>query len=461
MYMLILPPLLLQLRDELAVSLPELTSLMTISYFLFGVMALPGGFLADKWSYKAVLTMFFIGTPAAACIVGSARSVLGLGIGLALLGTFASLYHPSGLALISHGVRERGKALGLHGMAGNLGLAFSPIIAGGLALRFSWRYSYYFLSLPGFIAGVVFILMSRLVLRDTWYLVGDEGRKPKPATPSIQHPASSIEHPADQSKQRFTLWAIILLYAAMALTGFCYRGTVTMLPTYLGRFGIGPELRSDLDNGIVSEGLLEEFQNNKTELSQSATIKEARKGSKWEIKDEDKGRKYDVEKENNRLNVYGRGTAGRLFFATMVYLVGMLGQYMGGHLSDRRRKTRLYLLFNGVSLPFMILIGLTPGMMVVAVAALFALFHFAIQPVENGLIAQYTPSRLRSSSYGLKFFFTFGFGSLGSGFSGYIAAYFGYNSVFLALGGVIFMMVLVIVLLNMVAREARAEGSNE
>jgi MFS family permease len=272
MYMLILPPLLLQLRDQLGVSLPELTFLMTVSYFLFGIMALPGGFLADKWSYKAVLVMFFIGTPAAACIVGSARSVLSLGIGLALLGTFASVYHPSGLALISHSVRERGKALGLHGMAGNLGLAFSPIIAGSLALRFSWRHSYYFLSVPGFIAGIVFILISRLVLKDTWYLTVGEGRKLKLAAPSVQHPGSSTQRPAERSEQRFTLWAIILLYTAMALVGFCYRGTVTMLPTYLGRFSIGLEFQSDLDNETVSEGLLQGFQNNKTELSQSTTI---------------------------------------------------------------------------------------------------------------------------------------------------------------------------------------------
>jgi MFS family permease len=443
MYMLILPALLLQLKDQFGVSITQITSLGTICYFLYGIMALPGGFLADKWSYKAVLTMFFIGTPAAACIVGSARSALGLGIGLALLGVFASLYHPSGLALVSHSVKERGKALGLHGMAGNLGLAFSPIIAGGLALRFSWRHSYYFLSLPGFIAGIVFILTSRLVLKAE-----------QPDTASLADPAQTIP---DQSKQRFTLWAIILLYAAMALTGFCYRGTVTMLPTYLGRSSIGLEFQSDLDNETVSEGLLQGFQNSKTELSQSAIISIKEPGSRWEIKDGHKGRKYDVMKEKDRLNIYGRGTAGRLLFATMVYLVGMLGQYMGGYSSDRRRKTRLYLLFNAVSLPFMILVGLTAGMMVVAVAALFALFHFAIQPVENGLIAQYTPARLRSSSYGLKFFFTFGFGSLGATFSGYIADLFGFSSVFLALGGVIFLMVLVILSLNVAAREARVE----
>ena len=168
---------------------------------------------------------------------------------------------------------------------------------------------------------------------------------------------------------------------------------------------------------------------------------------------------YLVTKGKDGLSVYGRGASGRLLFAMMVYLVGMLGQYMGGHFSDRWRKTRLYFLFSAVSLPFMILVGLMPGMLVVPVAALFALFHFAVQPVENGLIAQYTPSRLRSSSYGLKFFFTFGFGSLGAVFSGYIAELFGFNSVFLALGGVIFLTVLVIILLNVVAREARIEGS--
>lgn len=442
-YMLILPALLLPLKDQFGVSITQITSLGTICYFLYGVMALPGGFLADKWSYKAVLTMFFIGTPAAACVVASARSVLGLGVGLALLGLFASLYHPSGLAMISHGVRERGKALGLHGMGGSLGLAFSPIMAGGLAARFSWRYAYYFLSLPGFIAGALFLLMSRVALKVEQSDTASSGE--------------SAQNTSDPSIQRLTIWAIILLYAAMTLTGFGYRGVVTMLPTYLGRVSIGLQFQSDLDNGTISEGLQQELQNQKISLSQNAAISIGDTGSRWEITDE--GKNYTIMKEKDRLNVYGRRTTRGMWFATMVYLVGMMGQYMGGHFSDRRRKTRLYLLFNAVSLPFMILVGLTPGMLVVLIAALFALFHFAIQPVENGLIAQYTPSRLRSSSYGLKFFFTFGVGSFASGFSGYIVDHFGFNSVFFALAGVIFLIVLTVAFLNVVAREACIEAS--
>ena len=117
---------------------------------------------------------------------------------------------------------------------------------------------------------------------------------------------------------------------------------------------------------------------------------------KWQIKDGE-GDKYDVRLERNKINVYGRRAAKGGLFTTMVLLVGMAGQYMGGHFSDKRRKTRLYLLFNLISLPFMILIGLMSGMMVVVIAAAFSLFHFANQPIENSLIAQYTPARQGSS----------------------------------------------------------------
>lgn len=417
----------------------------TISSFLFGVMALPGGFLADKWSYKAVLVMFFIGTAMAACVVGSARSVLSLGIGLALVGLFGSLYHPSGLAMISHGVRQRGKALGLHGMAGNLGIALSPIIAGGLALRLSWRYAYYILSVPGFVAGAVLLLKSRLASKDE--------------NSSAAQSVNSTQSESKPQGRSFSVWAIILLYAAAGLTGFCYRGVVTMLPTYLGKFNVGEELQSELDRGMISEVIRQEFLRHKTELSENTIVSVESPGRKWRIADKGRNKNYTVTKESGRLNVYGPGTFGRLLFATMVYLVGMIGQYMGGHFSDRRRRTRLYLLFNGLSLPFMLLIGLTPGTIVVLVAALFALFHFANQPVENSLIAQFTPSHLRSSGYGLKFILTFGFGSFASGFSGYVAENYGFNSVFLALGGVIFLIVTVTTLLNVVAREKRVETS--
>ncbi len=234
-----------------------------------------------------------------------------------------------------------------------------------------------------------------------------------------------------------------------------------MLPTYLSRVSISQKYQTALDNGVISKGLRQEFQDNKMPLSQDAAISIKKTGGKWQITDADKS--YAVMKEKDRLNVYGRrATKGDLFdrgnlFATIVLLIGMLGQYMGGHFSDRRRKTRLYLLFHVLSLPFLILVGLTPGMLVVFAAALFALFHFANQPVENGLVAHYTPPRLRSRGYGFKFLLTFGFGSFASGFSGYIAENFGFNAVFLALSGIMALILILIVIFNIIAKEPRVE----
>ena len=440
-YMLILPTLLFQLRNQFDISVTQLTLLGTICYFLYGTMALPGGFLADKLSYKAVLGIFFVGAPIAVCIVGAARSVLELGSGLALLGIFTSLYHPSGLALISHGVRARGKALGLHGMAGNLGLAFSPVIAAAIAMRFSWRHAYYFLSLPGFAVALVFIIISKRGLKlgaSTTTIEKDKPQKIK-AVPR-QVPA---------------IWAVISLYVAMTLTGFCYRGVITMLPTYLGRFAVDSSIQKDLDAERMSESVKQELGKGKIQIPENASISIEDEGRKWRIRSDEKS--YSIIREGRKLNVYGRHAAKGGLFATMVLLVGMIGQYFGGHLSDRRRKTRLYLLSNSASLPFLILIGFTSGPVGVIVAALFAMFFFTNQPVENNLVANYTPLRLRSSGYGLKFFLSFGVGSFASGFSGFVADRFGFGSVFVAQAAVLLLAILVIIVLNITAKESAVE----
>jgi len=441
-YMFILPVLLIQLSNQFDMSITQITFLGTLCYFLYGAMALPGGIIADKTSYKLVLTIFFFGTPAAVCVVGTASSATGLGVGLVLLGLFASLYHPAGLAMISHEVREKGRAMGIHGMGGSLGLALSPFLVSIIAPRFSWRHAYYFLSLPGFVAGIIFIVASRVVLKTE-----------QPSAGNLEQKRQSTSH---KSAQKLSVAALILLYAAMTLFGFMYRGVMTALPSYLGGFSIDPGFQSDLEGLVLSEDLRRELENNKITLSEQAAISSETAGKKWKIKDGEKN-KFFVRKEGSKLNIYGRHATKGGLFTTMILLVGMFGQYMGGHFSDKRRKTRLYLIFNLICLPFMILIGLTSGMMVVIIASVFALFHFANQPVENSLIAQYTPPRLRSSSYGLKFFFTFGLGSFGSGFVGYIADRSGFGSVFFALSGVLVLVLVVITLLVIAAKETTVE----
>ena len=88
------------------------------------------------------------------------------------------------------------------------------------------------------------------------------------------------------------------------------------------------------DEGV--ENLRQELQSEKISLPQDAAVSIEKTGTKWQITHRDKitheDKSYTIEKERNRLNVYGRrARKGDLLdrgnsLATMVLLVGMLGQ---------------------------------------------------------------------------------------------------------------------------------------
>jgi len=67
-------------------------------------------------------------------------------------------------------------------------------------------------------------------------------------------------------------------------------------------FSVVLELQGDLDNGIISEELRQEFENNEAPLSQHATISVEQPDSSWLVTDNLK--KYPVRKEEGRLNIY-------------------------------------------------------------------------------------------------------------------------------------------------------------
>ncbi|GIT09572.1 MAG: hypothetical protein CM1200mP30_32020 [Pseudomonadota bacterium] len=49
-----------------------------------------------------------------------------VGIGLALIGVFASIYHPVGIAMLIEGGGKVGWLLGMNGVWGNMGVAGAP-----------------------------------------------------------------------------------------------------------------------------------------------------------------------------------------------------------------------------------------------------------------------------------------------------------------------------------------------
>ena len=72
--MLTFPAVLAPISEEYGLSLTEVTAVGTLTYLLFGLGALPAGFLAGVSSAKLTLTLFFLGTGASVVLIALAPS---------------------------------------------------------------------------------------------------------------------------------------------------------------------------------------------------------------------------------------------------------------------------------------------------------------------------------------------------------------------------------------------------
>ena len=159
-YVLILAGALLPIGESFGLSITRTTTIGTLCYLLFGLGSLPSGIFAMKTNAKLALKLFFVGSALASLLTGLSGSVVTFTAGLALIGLFGSLYHVSGLTLISHGVRKKGQVLGIHGIAGSAGIALAPVITGVITSFLGWQKVYLIMSAAGVI-GFLFLAFDR------------------------------------------------------------------------------------------------------------------------------------------------------------------------------------------------------------------------------------------------------------------------------------------------------------
>jgi MFS family permease len=128
---------------------------------LFGACAPIAAHLADLWNRNAMIAVFFIGVGAASIATSFATTPFEIGLGLGVLGIFAAIYHPVGIAMVVEGGGKVGGRLGVNGVWGNMGVAAAPLITGFVLADYDWRLAFV---LPGVIAiiiGLVFISFVR------------------------------------------------------------------------------------------------------------------------------------------------------------------------------------------------------------------------------------------------------------------------------------------------------------
>ena len=176
MLMLLYPTVVLALEGRYGLSYGELLALSMPGFVLYGVAALPAGWLGDRWSAEYMIVIYFLGSGAAAIATGLAGGPVGLAIGLTALGLFGSIYHPVGVAWLVRNAENRGRVLGWNGIFGSLGVGVASFVAGGLTDLWSWRAAFI---VPGAICMALGVALFFLV-RGRHVVALKTDRKPTP-----------------------------------------------------------------------------------------------------------------------------------------------------------------------------------------------------------------------------------------------------------------------------------------
>ena len=232
------PVLLTRIEEDFGVRAVILGAIASVFSWAFGGSAIPAGFLTDRLGSRRVLLYAFVGAAGSLVLVGLSPNEWFLAGTLALLGFCIGLYHPAGLSLMAQGVRQRGLALGFHGVAGNVGQALAPALAIGLAVAVDWRLAFFVLAGAAAIMAVALSVTTLPLRGEAEVLVADEEAPPKPGQPEAR-PAARMFMP------------LLLVYAAFVLSGTVYRGAITFLPRHLEE-----SFNAELGGAFVTVALL-------------------------------------------------------------------------------------------------------------------------------------------------------------------------------------------------------------
>jgi len=367
-YMTLLPGVLVVIAAEQSMSFMDIGIIANIGYFLYGLGSFPAGYLADKFGSKRLLTVGVVGMACSSILVGLSPSIITFGIAYAILGLFASIHHPAGLSLIARRVTtHKGKAMGLHGVLGNVGLFCTPLMAALSILLFhTWRSAYIIFGVVGLIFAMVLYLVrveSEPDLHFRELLFWKNRGSGRPADPSVQQDANDRQIPTTSIPV-----ALLFLYMGSILSGFIFRGSLTFFPA------------------LFKENI------------------------------------YFITTNDQPVVIAG-------FVTTAVLSLGLIGSWFGGYINDKINRPEFFpVIIFVITGTVLYLVSRFTDSWLLAVASVFSLIYYAWQPSHNYLIAKYTRKASHGMGFGVNFFLIFGIGSVATALGGYMADNYGVDS---------------------------------
>lgn len=207
----------LRLTQEWALSYAELIPYATPGFIAFGVCTIPAGWLADRWSRQGMMVVFFCGIGCASILAAFANSPFQMAICLTLIGIFAAIYHPVGLAMVVEGRTKTGIPLAINGVFGNMGVACAALLTGFLVDTVSWQAAFV---IPG-VVSIVVGLSYLGFLRNT----------PPVPMPDAMQTSTSAGRSTTTGQPLVLIFSII--FFTTALGGLVFQSTTFALPKIL------------------------------------------------------------------------------------------------------------------------------------------------------------------------------------------------------------------------------------
>ena len=130
----------------------------TLGMILFGATAPLAGILSDKYGRIPLMIIYHFGIGFSAIIASMSSSPIQLAISLGLIGLFASIYHPVGIAMLLQRSGLVGLRLGINGVWGNMGIAIAPVVTGVILYYGDWRLTFLIPGIVCVLFGILFFL---------------------------------------------------------------------------------------------------------------------------------------------------------------------------------------------------------------------------------------------------------------------------------------------------------------
>ena len=197
-------------------------ALGTTMFVIYGLCALPMGWLADRFGRRFLMVAFFLGSGAFMVAAGFAPSPMTLAITLGAMGAFVAIYHPIGTAILVEAAGEKvGRAMGINGVFGNLGVATAPVLTAFIAADVGWRWAF-------IIPGIACIIAGFFYWREPPF---DSERIQAGGKPFPEIPPALVRR------------AVIILLAIATVSGLVFNAYTLLIPKLMQeRLAGSPEL---------------------------------------------------------------------------------------------------------------------------------------------------------------------------------------------------------------------------